>query len=145
MKKEYAYSLNGERFFILDSVDIKDIVEEIIETGELEDKFKEDGFALVDVGEIMYYNDSGSDCYETILDYFYERAYDEGGEWADSYMNTNHIPNEAREYLESELDRIWEKFKDMAGESSPFFNIHEYDTYKIFPNGGYEKVGDPLC
>lgn len=127
--KQLAYSFNGENY--QGGYDtIEDIMKDLIEYPNFQDG------DILYIGEEHPYSDCGSNAYDAIIDHFREEAYDVGGEYAESYLET--INPEHQKFLEDKLDLIWEEFKKLTNEDEPFFTIPNGVKYKIYRDGRYE-------
>ncbi|MGL5646902.1 MAG: hypothetical protein ACRDDY_03540 [Clostridium sp.] len=139
--KELAYSMCGEYYSsVKNTDDISKIIKDLIDNMELDYYFEEDGYAVVHIGEINNYKDKGSDAYSDVIDGMFERALDEGGEFAEFYLDS--IDEKSKEFLKNELDILWEKFLDMSGHRNPFFHVYNAKKYKVLPSGEYEEINE---
>lgn len=136
--KELAYSMCGEYYSSIKGIDdVNKIIKDLIDNMELDYYFEKDGFAVVHIGEINHYKDKGSDSYSDILDGMHERALDEGGEFAEFYLDD--IDDKSKEFLMKGLDELWEKFLDMSEHRNPFFHVYNARMYKVMENGEFEE------
>lgn len=135
---KYAFSIDGERYYDATGEVLEIIIKNIINDGELEYNFENEGFAIVYIGEQYGYGDSGSDCYDIIIDHFAEAAYEHGGEYAEDYLSS--ISEESEKYLKEQLDKIWEEFKKIGNIEATFFRIPSYKMYRVEIDGSFKEV-----
>ncbi|MHA5067874.1 hypothetical protein [Cetobacterium somerae] len=135
---KYAFSIDGERYYSATGEVPEEIIKNIINDGELEYNFKNEGFANVYIGEQYGYNDNGSDCYDVILDHFSEAAYEHGGEYAEDYLSS--VSKEGEKYLKEQLDKIWKEFKKIGNIEATFFNIQSYKIFRVEIVGSFEEI-----
>lgn len=135
---KYAFSIDGERYYSVTGEVPEEIIKNIINDGELQYNFENEGFANVYIGEQYGYGDSGSDCYDTIIDHFAEAAYEHGGEYAEDYLSS--ISKESEKYLKEQLNKIWEEFKKIGNIEATFFRIPSYKMYRVEIDGSFKEV-----
>ena len=136
---KYVFSFNEEDYNNCDGKNIKDVIKSLIKDGELQQDFDLVGHAIVHIGEPIGYADKGEDCFCDVLGSFQERAYNCGGNYAESYLDT--VSKEAEEYLKKELNRIWKKFKKINKEVAGFYQVENVKTYRVEMDGSYSEIG----
>lgn len=139
MKKELAYSFNGEDYSCLDATTIEEAVKEVINNIDFDDEMDCYGNLVVHIGEqVPYAEDRGSECYDNVIDYFQENAYEEGGEYAEHYLGT--ISSEAENFLKDGLDKLFTEFLKMNDEKKNYYSIENSKKYEIYKDGSFKEV-----
>lgn len=139
MKKELAYSFDGENYNCLDATTIKEAVKEVIDNIDFDDEMDCYGNLVIYIGEqVPYSEDKGSDCYDNVIDYFKENAYDEGGEYAEYYLDT--ISSEAEKFLKDGLDKLFTEFLKINNEKKNYYSLENCKEYQIYKDGTFMKV-----
>lgn len=127
---KYLYSLDWDNFECAEGETIDEVVKEIIENETI--------VRSVIIGEAIPYTESGEDFFDDIIEQAMQNAYQIGVDFDKGYLED--IKPEAKEYLRTELNRIWNKFKEIQNEPTPYYHLGKYGSYKINPDGSYRKI-----
>ncbi|MGL6065020.1 MAG: hypothetical protein ACRC0S_08050 [Fusobacteriaceae bacterium] len=132
---KYAWSFNEEYYNSIAGDEIAVVIENLFKDNEFCEEFEKNDSVVVFMGEATYYEDTGSDIYYYMIEYFQERAFETVDEFSEGYLDN--IPKESEQLLKKELDKAWNKFINSGDIKARFFKCSNIKKLKIYPNGEY--------